>query len=239
MTNLLPSGRRQWITRGRVLVGLPIIFGVIVSACLFLIVLRPVWQDAKELERRRDSLLQLQRNLPVMEGQLESASFALEQAQQQQDLLIGFLAGRDKVQTFLALLNQQAVLSDVKILRYEPLAPVVASAQQPQAQDQNQKGDESLEPTDPLLALGYQKSSVALAVRGPYDGLHAFLQKMEALELLVESSNLEITAVEIETSDEDSDPQQPTTQLTLQLNFYDIQTGASPIMGQSVAKLPV
>ena len=43
-------------------------------------------------------------------------------------------------------------------------------------------------PQDPLQALGYRKSSVALEVSGSFGGLQTFLQRMEELELLVESS---------------------------------------------------
>ena len=83
MTNLIPSARRRWITRGRVLVGLPIVFGLLFSMPLLLVFLPPVWQETHELERRRDSLLQLQRNLPALVKQLEKASVALEQAEQE------------------------------------------------------------------------------------------------------------------------------------------------------------
>ena len=123
MTNLTPSGRRQWITRGRVLVTLPIVFGFILAAPLVLLLVRPVWQDVQELQRRRDSLLQLQRNLPVLESRLERETAALQQAMQQQALLIGLLAGQDNVQTFLALLNERAFASGVSIQRFEPLKP--------------------------------------------------------------------------------------------------------------------
>ena len=117
MTNLISSGRRPWVTRGRVLVGLPISLGLLISVPVLFVALLPAWQDVQELERRRDSLLVLLRNLPVLVKQLETESTALAEAQQQQALLLGLLAGRDNVQTFLALLNQQAPLSGVAIQR--------------------------------------------------------------------------------------------------------------------------
>ena len=86
MTNLIPSARRRWINRGRVLVGLPIAFGLFFSSLLFLLVLRPIWQDVQELERRRDSLLNLQRNLPALQQQLEKETVVLAQAELQQAL---------------------------------------------------------------------------------------------------------------------------------------------------------
>ncbi len=224
MTNLIPSKRRQWIIRGRVLVGLPIVFGLLFSMPLLLVFLPPVWQDTHELERRRDSLLQLQRNLPALVKQLEKASVALEQAEQEQALLIGLLAGRDKVQTFLALLNQQALMSGVTIQRYAPINVSTSSSESQQASSTSRSGDDKPDSADPLLALGYQKSSVALEVRGSYAGLQEFLQKMESLELLVESSDLEIKAAA--TSNDDQAASAPValrTELTLQLSFYDPQ----------------
>ena len=222
MTNLIPSARRRWITRGRVLVGLPIAFGLFLNLPLFLLVLLPIWQDAQELERRRDSLLQLQRNLPALEQQLEKESVALMQAENQQALLIGLLAGQDKVTTFLALLNQQARISGVTIHRYEPMKTSMSSAESKQKRSSSQSGDHKTDVADPLLALGYQKSSVALAVRGTYAGLQEFLQQMELLELLVESSDLEIKAASTNNDDQEaSSPVASRTELTLLLSFYD------------------
>ena len=224
MTNLIASARRQWITRGRVLVGLPIALGLLICVPLLLVVLRPAWQDMQELDRRRDSLQQLQRNLPALEKQLEQASAALEAAEFQQASLIGLLAGRDKVQTFLALLNQQALLSAVEIKRYEPIKTPSLSpgSQQRTSRSSSQKEEGSPEPTDPLLVLGYQKSSIAFEVSGPYAGLQEFLQRMEGLELLVESSDLEIKAA-VQDNDEEgaTPPVESRTRLTVQLSFYD------------------
>ena len=222
MTNLIPSARRRWITRGRVLVGLPIAFGLFLNLPLFLLVLQPIWQDAQELERRRDSLLQLQRDLPALEQQLEKESVALMQAENQQALLIGLLAGQDKVTTFLALLNQQARISGVTIHRYEPMKTSMSSAESKQKRSSSQSGDHKTDVADPLLALGYQKSSVALAVRGTYAGLQEFLQQMELLELLVESSDLEIKAASTNNDDQGTtSPVASRTELTLLLSFYD------------------
>ena len=223
MTNLTPSDRRQWITRGRVLVGLPIVFGAILTVPMVFLLLRPLLQDVQELERRRDSLLGLQRNLPVLERRLELETVALEQAGQQQSLLIGLLAGRDKVQTFLALLNQQALISGVTIERYEPIKTPTTSADSQQRRSGSKTADEQADAVDPLIALGYQKSSVALAVSGPYAGLQEFLQQMESLELLVESSDLELKAADKRNQDDQSlvSPVESRTQLTMKLSFYD------------------
>ena len=230
MTNLIRNDRRQWITRGRVLVGLPVVLGAIITIPLVLLLLRPVLQDVQELERRRDSLLELQRNLPELERRLEQETLALEQVQQQQSLLIGLLAGRDKVQTFLALLNQQALISGVTIQRYEPIKTLQPSSEPQQRRSRRKTEEEDVAAEDPLVALGYQKSSVALAVSGPYAGLQEFLQQMESLELLVESSDLELKAA-VKTNKKDQSvvsPVEARTELTMQLSFYDPQQLANP-----------
>ena len=57
---------------------------------------------------------------------------------------------------------------------------------------------------------------------GPFGGLQTFLQRMEALELWVESSELALKAV---VEKEDADSLQSVvapTQLTLKLSFYDV-----------------
>ena len=218
----MSSARRRWITRGRVLVGLPVGLGLFFSLPLFLLVLRPIWQNVQELEQRRDALLLLRRNMPVLVQKLEMERVALEEVSKQQAVLIDLLAGRAKVQTLLALLNQKARISGVMIQRYEPMKLLTPSLETEELRSEFRSGDEEANEGDPLLALGYQKSSVALAVRGSYVGLKEFLQQMESLELWVESSDLELKAA---SNDDDgqgvSDPVALRTELTLVLSFYD------------------
>ena len=118
MSNRLTTSR---LNRGRLLVGLPLGLGVLVSAAVVLVAVRPLFQRLQGLEERRDTLLSLQRSAPTLERQLSQAEAEVRIAEEQQSLLVGLLAGRDEVQTFLALLNQQAMASGVQIQRYEPL----------------------------------------------------------------------------------------------------------------------
>ena len=148
--------------------------------------------------------------------------------------MIDLLAGRDKVQTFLALLNQQALLSGVEIQRYEPIKASTSFSESQQPRSTSRSGDDKSDSADPLLALGYQKSSVALAVRGSYAGLQEFLQKMESLELLVESSDLEIKAAATINDDQAATaPVASRTELTIQLSFYDPQQEINVNSGNS------
>tara|TARA_B100001939_G_scaffold342434_1_gene353566 strand:+ start:245 stop:955 length:711 start_codon:yes stop_codon:yes gene_type:complete len=220
MSNRLTTSR---LNRGRLLVGLPLGLGVLASAAVLLVAVRPVFQRVQGLEERRDTLLSLQRSAPALKRQLSQAEAELRIAEEQQSLFVGLLAGRDKVQTFLALLNQQAMASGVQIQRYEPLkTPPVAEGNSRRNNRRSKAKQEPEKPQDPLQALGYRKSSVALGVSGPFEGVQTFLQRVEALELLVESSELELMAV---VDPDEADLAQPAairTQLTLKLSFYDL-----------------
>ena len=220
MSNRLTTSR---LNRGRLLVGLPLGLGVLASAAVLLVAVRPVFQRLQGLEERRDTLLSLQRSAPALERQLSQAEAELRIAEEQQALLVGLLAGRDEVQTFLALLNQQAMASGVQIQRYEPLKTPPPQQGQSRQNNRRSKAKQKAETQqDPLQALGYRKSSIALEVSGSFGGVQTFLQRMEALELLVESSELELQAV-VDQDDNDSDQLAAvTTQLTLKLSFYDI-----------------
>ena len=221
MTNLSTTPRQPWLTRGRLLVGLPLGIGVVASAAVVLVGVLPVAQALRALEVRRDALLNLQRSLPALEPQLTQAEAELLNAEEKQVLLVGLLAGRDSVQTFLALLNQQAVVSGVQMQRYEPLK--TPPPQQGQSSRNNNRSKSKPEPPqDPLQALGYRKSSVALEVRGPFGGLQTFLQRMEALELLVESSDLSLQASASGKTSGEPSPQRSDTKITLELSFYDL-----------------
>ena len=220
MSNRLTTSR---LTRRRLLVGLPLGLGVLVSAAVLLVAVRPLFQRLQGLQARRDTLLSLQRSAPALERQLSQAEAELRIAEEQQALLVGLLAGRDEVQTFLALLNQQAMASGVQIQRYEPLKTPPPQQGQSRQNNRRSKAKQKAEAQqDSLQELGYRKSSIALEVSGSFGGVQTFLQRMEALELLVESSELELQAV---VNQEDNDTDQlaaVTTQLTLKLSFYDI-----------------
>ena len=238
MTNLLTTPRQPWLTRGRLLVGLPLGIGVLVSAAVVVLGVIPLLQTVQALEERRDTLLRLQRSAPALERQLNQAATELRNAEDKQALLVGLLAGRDKVQTFLALLNQQAVASGVQMQRYEPLNPPPPPKGQSRRNNKRSKAKQKAEqPQDPLQALGYRKSFVAFEVSGPFWGLQTFLRRMESLELLVESSELQLKAVVNQKDDDSAQFLVPPTQLTMKLSFYDLALISDPPLHGSKASL--
>ena len=181
--------------------------------------LRPTLDQLKASEQRLEELKQMQRKLPVLKRQVADAETALRQAEDQQALLVDLIAGRDRIQTFLALLDQLSRAVGVEIQQYEPIS--AQTPENPKAASSAKQQKSAVEPTDPLMVLGYRKSAVALRVVGSYGALHRFLQEMERLEILVESSDLNLTAKE-------RNGLVSQTELALRLSFYDLQPPSAP-----------
>ena len=220
MTNLAAGSPPSLLSRDRILLGVPLLVGALIAAGIGWFLLRPAQERFVVLETRVEELSALQRQLPLLDRQLVKANAKFAKAQQQQALLLDVIAGKDRIQTFLAMLDQVSRQTGVNIERYEPLALKKADAAQPPAR-RNNKTKAPPPPTDPLLALGYRQSSVVLRVEGPYQALQRFLQQMEALELLVESSDLNLQASGTTTETEDGSPSVSRTALSIRLSFYD------------------
>ena len=228
MTNLSPD-RPAWrhrITRERVLVAVPALLGVALASGVFAAV---GWPGLDRLDQQRQRIAELENKrdtLPLLEAQLKQGDKRLGEAMQQQALLVDLVAGRGQIQTFLAQLSRISTTSGVVINRYEPVPPASSSeaSNRSRTRKQNSKVTGSGKASgDPLKALGYERSSVLLQVEGPYQGLLQFLRGMEQLELLVQPSDLELTAVEspASASDQPALIAAPRTRLKLRLTFFD------------------
>ena len=229
MTNLSPDSVQPRFTRERILLVLPLLPGVLIAVLLGWLMLRPTLDQVNALANRLEQLKQMQRQLPVLKRQIVDAEIALGQAEEQQALLVDLIAGRDRIQTFLALLDQLSRDAGVEIQDYEPLAAQTPTRNPANTPNPNQKQPDA-EPTDPLVALGYRKSEVALRVVGSYGALQRFLQGMERLQVLVESSDLNLTATQ-------RNGLVSKTELALRLSFYDRQPSSAPTaQPQSPAK---
>ena len=221
MTNLSPDSAQPRFRRERILLGLPFLPGVLAALLLGWLMLRPTLAQVSALETRLEELKLMQRQLPDLKRQIADAEIALVQAEVQQALLVDLIAGRDGIQTFLALLDQLSRDAGVEIQQYEPLPAQTPAPPNPANTQNPNQNQPAAEPTDPLLALGYRKSEVALRVVGSYSALQRFLQGMERLQILVESSDLNLTAKE-------RNGLVSQTELALRLSFYDPQPPSAP-----------
>ena len=233
MTNLSPdqSVWRRRFSRGRILVGAPAAFGVVLAGALLAGLAWPRLGVIEDQRQRLDDLKAKEASLPQLKLQRTKTQVELKQAQQQQSLLIELVAGQGEIATFLAQLSRESAATGISITLYEPVPAVSADAQ---AGEKNKvskpgntqgKGNKQAAPKDPFAKLGYQKTAVLLQAEGPYPGLLAFLRRMELLELLVQPSDLELVALEDSTDSSDDDDQQPAgpprTRLKLKLTFFD------------------
>ena len=233
MTNLSPdqSVWRRRFSRGRILVGAPAAIGVVLAGALLAGLAWPRLGVIEEQRQRMDDLKAKEASLPQLKLQRTKTQVELQKAQQQQNLLIELVAGQGEIATFLAQLSRESAATGVEITLYEPVpaAPADASSQAPNQASKSRntqgKGNKQTAPKDPLAKLGYQKTAVLLQAEGPYPGLLAFLRRMEALELLVQPSDLELVAIDAASQASDEDDQQPAgpprTQLKLKLTFFD------------------
>ena len=232
MTNL-SSAQATWrsrFSRERLVLGAPIVLGGLVALGLLVVDGWPRWQRLNAQQTRLGELEAKQATLPLLERQLAKAEEQERSMQEQQALLVKLLAGKGQIQTFLAQLSRIAVATGVEIELYEPVPPAAPEAAQAgkgksaKTQAANGKAPGAAKaPQDPLVARGYEATAVLLQLRGSYQAVQAFLRRMEALELLVQPSNLELEGVASggDGADQANGRGPVRTQLKLRLSFYD------------------
>ena len=229
MTNLRNGASPALLSRDRILVGAPLFIGVALAMGVGFGMLRPTLERVDALEARLADLQGQQRSLPGLERRLVEAQTSLDLREQKQVVLLDLIAGQDRIQTFLALLGQEARASGVEIRRYEPLT---ASSSTTSTERRSRSSQQTKpEPAkNPMEELGYHRSSIALQVTGGYAGLQQFLQRMERLQLLVESSELSLkTTTALKPDPDGSGVLAPApTDLSLRLTFYDRKPDAAP-----------
>ena len=191
MTNLRNGAAPALLRRDRILVGAPLLIGVVLAVGVGVGVLRPTLERVDLLEARMEDLQLQQSSLLELERRLVEAQTTLSLREQQQLVLLDLIAGRDRIQTFLALLGQEARASGVDIRRYEPLA-APPSAKPTGRRSRSSETTKPESAKNPMQELGYYQSSTALQVTGGYAGLQQFLQRMERSQLLVKSSELSL-----------------------------------------------
>ena len=118
------------------------------------------------------------------------------------------------------------VAAGVVLELYEPVlvapSPSTAPRQEPPGTKSNPDGEEISPDESPLAGRGYEKTALLLQANGPFIALQGFLRGIEALQLVVQPSDLELTALDPKQGPEDDVVTGPAlTQLKLKLTFYD------------------
>ena len=240
MTNFSGASQRGWLTRQRLLIAVPLSVGVLASLVVLLVGLRPAAGRVGELRERLEELQSLRSTLPAVERKIAAAEQAQQLAAQRQALLVDLVADSDSIQTFLALLNRESMASGVMLMEYQPVDPTPLTSSLPAEESEgseskakgapkDQDADGNSESGDPLETLGYRRTSMALRVTGAYGALLDFLRRVERLQVLVESSDLELEAVDQADGDASEVKLDAVaeTDLRLKLTFYDRQGPAA------------
>ena len=235
MTNL-SSDRPKWrqrFSRERVLIGAPVVAGLLAAVALAIIDGKPRLERLSVQTERLEELRRKQAALPGLIEQLRQAERRALEVAQQQAVLVDLIAGRDKIETFLAQVSREALATGVDIQIYEPVPPkpVTPDPDPKQKNKKNSKKAKAVEkPKDPLTEQGYVKTSVLLQAQGGYLALQAFLRRMESLQLLVQPSDLALKAMNNSQPRRNRDTgaglKRPLTQVNLRLSFFDRKAGA-------------
>lgn len=183
-------------TRPQLLFAIPAALGAVVALGLGAAVLWPQWQQVQLSRSRVAELQALEAQLPLLAGQLQREQEGVGRAQGQQAQVLELIAGSGSLATFLAQLDQLAAASGVKLGLFEPLAtaappPDPKATAKPAAKDKNAPPPP---PADPLLGEGVAKQEVLVSATGSYPALLAFMRRLEALNVLVAQSNLQLAA---------------------------------------------
>lgn len=239
MTNLqadLPS--RGFLTRERLLFGVPVLLGGVVALGVLGLGVWPVVQEVGTAQKKVDDLNQQKATLPLLRSQLIAQQANEAEALAVRGKLLTLIAGSGEINTFLAQLSAEGLRTGVQLDAYEPVvqvAPVAAPGAKPAPPPASAakgtppatpaaKGAPPAPPQDPLLVPGLQKTSLLLGARGSYPQLLAFLRRLESLGLLVVQSDLVLTQEEAKPpaptpAGSTAPPVQPIPRSVLKLNL--------------------
>ena len=202
------------LRREQVLLGAPVLLGVLLATALGGLVVWPRWQRLQADQQELLVLEEQQQRLPLLRRQLESLEQQREQADRRNAQILGLIAGSGELQTFLAQLSEQAAQTGVLLDGYEPVQDIA-----PPTSKKSNKTAAETPPVDPLLAPGLKKTSVLLRARGSGPQLLDFLRRLERLSLLVVQSDLSLKSGN-SSKDKDGRVVVEPTELRLNLGLY-------------------
>jgi len=202
------------LRREQVLLGAPVLLGVLLAAGLGGLAVLPRWQQLQSDQQELLVLEEQRERLPLLRRQLDSLEQQRQQADRRNAEILGLIAGSGELATFLAQLSEQAAQTGVQLDGYEPVqavAPPVSKGKGKKAEDQAL--------SDPLLAPGLKKTAVLLTARGSGPQLLDFLRRLERLSLLVVQSDLSLKSGS-SSKDKDGRVVVEPTELRLNLGLY-------------------
>lgn len=190
MTNLQARPTAGWLTRERVLVGVPALLGGLLALGATAGLVWPRWQQVQRDQLHLAQLQEQRQRLPLLRRQIAKLQEQQEQQQARREQILGLIAGSGDISTFMAQLSSEAQRSGVQLDSYEPITQAAPEPGRPAAGQGKGADKAPPPPPDPLLAPGLQKTSLLLTARGRGPQLQDFLRRLERLSLLVVQSDL-------------------------------------------------
>lgn len=179
-----PLLRRLWLW-------VPIGIGALLATALATTVLAPVTALLQRDSARLREVQELSARLASERQRAASLEQKQEQATSQRAALVRVISGSGDLSTFLATLDQLAKANRVQLDLYEPQADGKSPDRNKDGRvdDQEKKAKPA---ADPLEVDGMQRNSLELAARGSYPQLLEFLRQLEALNVLVVQTDLQL-----------------------------------------------
>ena len=193
MTNLQNGAPRLSATvLRRIWLWAPIAAGVGLSAALILLVLMPLWVALQRDSERLQEVEALISRLPEERSRSQRLLVQEERAVRQQRSLIRLISGNGDVSTFQAKLDQLAKANAVQLDLFEPRATGSLPANKPGRTNGEGAPRPAKPPADALAAEGLESHVIVMAAQGTFPALLAFLRELEALNILVAQSDLQL-----------------------------------------------
>jgi hypothetical protein len=169
----------------------PIAAAGALAALLAATVLAPLWVS---LQRDSQRLREVQALTDRLADERLRSKRLLEQGEKvsaQRNSLVRLISGNGDISTFLAKLDQMARGAGVQLDLYEPKAAMVEADPKKDGQAGAEKSQQK-PPVDPLGVEGMERHSLLMSARGDFTQLLSFLRQLEALNVLVVQSDLQL-----------------------------------------------
>ncbi|MEB3173210.1 MAG: hypothetical protein VKL97_05035 [Cyanobacteriota bacterium] len=198
MTNFFSAEPRKtaWLTPERLVLVLPVAGGALAALLLLVLALPPLVVQVKQRQGAIRTLEAQQAELPQLRVQVLERQQQVQRKLQQHQRLLGLVAGAAQLRTWISGLNDLAAATKVAVTQVEP-GPLEVFTPPPAPASEGQEASVSTAPapsSDPLLVEGLQKRSATITLKGRYEDLRRFLQRLEALEVIAIASDLDLKA---------------------------------------------
>lgn len=179
-----PVLRRLWLW-------MPIGAGALLAAALAAGVLTPLWLLLQRDSERLREVQALSARLADERQRAATLSQRQEQAQTQRAALVRLISGDGDLSTFMATLDRLAKAQGVQLDLFEP-AKIASGLDRNKDGRVDEQEKQAKPPADPLEIEGIRRDVLILSARGAYPQLLAFLRELEALNVLVVQTDLEL-----------------------------------------------